>query len=57
VSCSPRILGDNGKLNDNMLMHILSPYPQHRSAVTDCNKLRAGTISRLFGNPDLWIFI
>ncbi len=35
-----RILGDNGKPNDNMLMHILSPYPQHRSAVTDCEKLR-----------------
>jgi len=36
-----RLLGDNGKLNDNMLMHILSPYPQHRSAVTDCEKLVA----------------
>ncbi len=35
-----RILGDNGKPNDNMLMHILSPYPQHRSALTDCEKLR-----------------
>jgi hypothetical protein len=34
-----RMLGDNGKPNDNMLMHILSPYPQHRSAVTDCVKL------------------
>lgn len=34
-----RLLGDNGKLNDNMLMHILSPYPQHRSALTDCQKL------------------
>src|SRR5262245_19129768 len=34
-----RILGDNGKPNDNMLMHILSPYPQHRSAVTDRDKL------------------
>ncbi|MHB1534030.1 MAG: hypothetical protein ACYC1D_05355 [Acidimicrobiales bacterium] len=34
-----RLLGDNGKLNDNMLMHILSPYPQHRSALTDCAKL------------------
>ena len=22
--------------NDNILMHILSPYPAHRSAVTDC---------------------
>jgi hypothetical protein len=34
-----RLLGDNGKLNDNMLMHILSPYAQHRSALTDCTKL------------------
>jgi len=34
-----RMLGDNGKLNDNILMHILSPYPEHRSALTDCVKL------------------
>ncbi len=34
-----RFLGDNGKLNDNILMHILSPYPKHRSALTDCIKL------------------
>jgi hypothetical protein len=34
-----RLLGDNGKPNDNMLMHILSPYRQHRSALTDCDKL------------------
>ncbi len=34
-----RMMGDNGKPNDNMLMHILSPYPQHRSALTDCAKL------------------
>jgi hypothetical protein len=34
-----RILGDNGKPNDNILMHILSPYSQHRSALTDCDKL------------------
>ena len=34
-----RLFGDNGKLNDAMLMHILSPYPQHRSALTDCAKL------------------
>ena len=34
-----RMLGDNGKPNDNMLNHILSPYPGHRSAVTDCEKL------------------
>jgi hypothetical protein len=32
-------MGDNGKPNDNMLMHILSPYAQHRSALTDCTKL------------------
>jgi hypothetical protein len=34
-----RLMGDNGKPNDNMLMHILSPYPSHRSALTDCSKL------------------
>lgn len=34
-----RIMGDNGKPNDNMLMHILSPYPNDRSALTDCRKL------------------
>jgi hypothetical protein len=34
-----RLKGDNGKPNDNMLMHILSPYQQHRSALTDCIKL------------------
>jgi len=34
-----RLMGDNGKLNDNMVMHILSPYPAHRSALTDCTKL------------------
>lgn len=36
-----RLMGDNGKPNDNMLMHILSPYPTHRSALTDCSKLLA----------------
>lgn len=42
-----RILGDNGKLNDNILMHILSPYPAHRSALTDCKKLiESGFLSR-----------
>jgi hypothetical protein len=35
----PRLMGDNGKPNDNMLMHILSPYPQHQSALADCAKL------------------
>jgi hypothetical protein len=34
-----RFMGDNGKLNDNMMMHILSPYPAHRSELTDCTKL------------------
>ena len=41
-----RLMGDNGKPNDNILMHILSPYPEHRSALTDCEKLlraRLGT--------------
>lgn len=39
-----RFLGDNGGPNDNMLMHVLSPYPQHRSAVTDCDKLRSAAL-------------
>src|SRR6267142_6737773 len=34
-----RMMGDNGKPNDNMLMHILAPYPKDRSALTDCDKL------------------
>ncbi len=34
-----RRMGNNGKPNDNILMHILSPYPQDRSALTDCSKL------------------
>ena len=48
-----RILGDNGKPNDNMLMHILSPYPQHRSALTDCGKLRC---SEFRGRKAILIF-
>ena len=36
-----RMMGDNGKPNDNILMHILSPYAAHRSALTDCEKLVA----------------
>jgi hypothetical protein len=40
-----RLFGDNGKLNDNMLMHILSPYPAHRSALTDCAKLAASGLA------------
>lgn len=42
-----RLIGDNGKPNGNMLMHILSPYPAHRSALTDCSKLmRSGPAVR-----------
>jgi hypothetical protein len=41
-----RFLGDNGKVNDNILMHILSPYPEHRSALTDCIKLKQSTLGR-----------
>lgn len=32
-------MGDNNKPKDNMLMRLLSPYPDHRSALTDCVKL------------------
>lgn len=42
-----RMFGDNGKLNDNMLMHVLSPYPDHRSALAGCQKLvRSGLPGR-----------
>lgn len=42
-----RQMGDNGKRNDNILMHILSPYPQDRSALTDCTKLvESGFVGR-----------
>ncbi len=34
-----RLLGDNGKPNGNAVKYILSPYPTHRSALTDCSKL------------------
>lgn len=44
-----RILGDNGRANDNMLMHIFSPYPAHRSAVTDCWKLAQTRLARRRG--------
>ena len=39
-----RLMGDNGKLNDNMVLHILSPYPAHHSALTDCRKLLASRL-------------
>jgi hypothetical protein len=48
-----RLMGDNGKPNDNILMHILSPYPAHRSAVTDISKLLD---SGLAGRKALVIF-
>src|SRR3712207_1371919 len=48
-----RLFGDNGKLNDNMLTRVLSPYPAHRSALTDCDKL-AG--SGLPGRKAILIF-
>ena len=48
-----RILGDNGKPNDNMLMHILSPYETHRSALTDIRKLRD---SQFHGRKAILIF-
>lgn len=44
-----RLFGDNGKPNDSMLMHILSPYQQHRSALTDCLKLKLSQLSRRLG--------
>jgi len=55
-----RILGDNGKANDNIQMHILSPYPAHRSALTDCEKLADSRLGRqkailIYGyDADVW---
>lgn len=48
-----RLMGDNGKANDNILTHILSPYPQQRSALTDCKKLMA---SGFLGIPTILIY-
>ncbi len=48
-----RFLGDNGNANDNILMHLLSPYPEHRSALTDCSKLLA---SGLHGRKAILIY-
>jgi hypothetical protein len=39
-----RLLGDNEKPNDNMMGQILSPYPGHGSALTDCTKLLASQL-------------
>ena len=42
-----RFLGDNGRLNDNMVKHLLSPYPKHNITLTDCEKLRdSGSLER-----------
>lgn len=41
-----RLMGDNGKLNDNMVLHVLSPYPAHHSALTDCGKLLGSRLGR-----------
>ena len=41
-----RFLGDNGRRKDNILAHVLSPYPQHRSALTDCEKLARSTLGK-----------
>jgi hypothetical protein len=46
-----RLMGDNGKPNDNMLMHILSPYPANRSALTDCVKLLESGLGGRKGAP------
>jgi hypothetical protein len=48
-----RLFGDNGKPNDNMLTCILSPYPAHRSALTDCAKLATSGVPRPLGCADL----
>jgi hypothetical protein len=48
-----RVMGDNGKPNDNILMHILSPYAAHRSALTDCQKL---VLSGFEGRKAILIF-
>ena len=48
-----RMFGDNGKPNDNMIMHILSPYPQQRSALTDIKKLNE---SRFDGYKAIMIY-
>lgn len=55
-----RMVGDNGKPNDNMLNHILSPYPRQNSALTDCAKLaescfagRKGVLIIGYSYPDM----
>ncbi|MEX1133294.1 MAG: hypothetical protein WED83_00440 [Acidimicrobiia bacterium] len=48
-----RMLGDNGKPNDNLIAHILSPYPSQRSALTDCTKL---VQSQLHGRKAILVY-
>lgn len=40
-----RLLGDNGKVNDNSISHILPPYPRHHSALTDRDKLASAPLA------------
>jgi hypothetical protein len=46
-----RLFGDNGKLNDNMVMHVLSPYPQQRA--NGCIEAGGVGVSLPSGNPHL----
>jgi hypothetical protein len=39
-----RFFGDNGRPDDTSLKDILSPYPAHRSALTDSLKLATSTL-------------
>ena len=39
-----RLFRDDGKRDDNALTHILSPYLDHRSALTDCEKLTGSAL-------------
>ena len=48
-----RLMGDNGKPNDNMLMHILSPYPNDRSALTGLQEALGIESGRTQGNRHL----
>ena len=42
-----RFKGDNGKPSDEQLSHLLSPYPEDHSTLTDCEKLaRSGLAER-----------
>ena len=54
-----RFKGDNGKPSDEQLAHLLSPYPEDHSTLTDCEKLaqsglaeRDGILIYGFDHPD-----